>query len=139
VTAQQNDFHLPTRHSQRVPFEQFEPLLIRIRQAYNCSQKDALQLMGYNGSSVYAAWGESGAPVTAVNAAKGVLADLGEGNSVVIEQPALPMAVPVEAERQFGFDELSHLFAALHGIALPQEAHRALIRKLAREIARTDD
>lgn len=110
-----------SRKERVIPWADFEPLLSQLRQAADCNQEEAMRLIGYGGGTMINTWKKEGAPILAVNALRYILADLN---------------VPQEkkVEKQFSFDELTALFAALQGWHVEDDVKRALTKKIAREM-----
>jgi len=94
-----------SRHArqQRVPHDQLAPLVREVRQEFNCSNDEALRMMGYAGGTQWAAWRRNGAPAVALQAAKGVLADLRTSTILTppgTPAPELPLRPAPEAARE---------------------------------------
>lgn len=111
---------------QIAPLSEFEPLLSQLRQALDCNNNEAMEHIGYAGASHLSEWRRTGQAATlGINAAKGVLAELGH-------TPVIP-----KATSPFTIEEMSQLFALCIGVALPKEQLAPLMRKLAREMQET--
>lgn len=110
------------KHMQIVPWSEVEPLFNQAIQATNSNITQVLAVIGYSSSSVYANWRDRGqAPVRAKYALLGLLSEL----RVKVERPV---------EKQFTFEELTGLFAALQGWPVPDETRRTLTKKIANAI-----
>jgi hypothetical protein len=113
-----------TRAGRIVSWSEFEPLLSQLRQKLNCGQHEAMQYLGYAGSTHVVVWRkEDEVPILAVNAIKWVLYESGS-------------VAPQKVIKQFDLNELSRLFALASGIPIPEDQRRAIIAKLAGELAR---
>lgn len=113
-----------SRKDRTVPWAEFEPYFNQLRTALDANQDDTCKYIGYGGGTVIATWRRDGVPTLAFNAIRWALYDL--------KQPA-PAVKPT---LQFTFDELGDLFDTVRGRALPDEARRALLKKLAVELTR---
>jgi len=103
------------------PWAEFEPLLHQAIQATNSNQTQVMEAVGYS-SGVIAAWRKADkVPLSAKYGMLGLLTEL----RVSVERPAI---------KQFTFDELTGLFAALQGWTLPNDTRKALVKRVAREI-----
>jgi hypothetical protein len=106
-------------------WDKFDPLLSQLRQKMDCSNDEALQLIGYSGATMISAWRKRGVPILAVNAAVGVLSELGEK--------------PIRRRREsWTYEEWSLIFATLNGIEVHRDNRRNLARKVAAEIMETE-
>lgn len=103
------------------PWSEFEPLFSQLRQATNSSNDEVMKLIGYSGATMLSAWKKEGVPTLAFFSAKYHLHDL-------------KVETKREVIKQFTFDELTGLFAALNYWTLPEEARRGLIKKIAKEL-----
>lgn len=114
----------PNKHRSLGSLEEFEALCSQLRQALNItSNGEVMSYIGYAGGSNLSDWRKKGqVPTVAVNAAKGVLADL----------RVVPQARVV---RPFSSEELSRIFALCVGIDIPPEQKGPLLAKLAKELA----
>lgn len=84
-----------------------------------------MQYLGYAGGTHGSAWRkEDEVPILAMNAIKWVLHEAGTS-------PVVPKAV-----RHFTHDEIAQLFALAMGYIIPEAERKALIGKLAGELAR---
>lgn len=104
-------------------WDKFEPLLSQLRQKMDCTNHEALQLIGYSGATMFAEWKRRGVPILAINAAVGVLSELGEKPN---RRPSI----------KWTYEELSAIFAVLNGIEVPNR--RNLARKIAAEMMETE-
>jgi DNA-binding XRE family transcriptional regulator len=104
-------------------WDKFEPLLSQIRQKMDCTQDEAFKFLGYSGATMCALWKKRGVPILAVNAAVGVLSDLGEKPNR-------------RAPLKWTYEELSSIFAVLNGIEIPNRKN--LARKIAAEMMETE-
>lgn len=122
--------HISKRRESRkgrvVPLAEFEPYFNQLRTALDASQDEAGRHMGYGGGSMFSTWREEGVPIVALNAIRWCLLDL--------KQEVIAPVRPTP--RQFTFDELTDLFDAVRDRPLPEDARRAIIKKLAAELAR---
>jgi hypothetical protein len=112
----------PTKSRSLAPFEEFEALFSQLRQALNITANaEAMAYIGYAGGSNLSDWRKKGqVPAVAVNALKGVLADL-------------RVAPQARIVRQFSLDELAVIFTAIMRSDLPERG--PLLAKLAKELA----
>lgn len=107
-----------------VPWHEFEPMLNQLRNKLDCNQQEALQYMGYAGATHLNEWRKKGSvPILAVNSIKWILSEAG----IAAERPIV---------RQFSPDELALLFGLANGFSVPDDKRRAIIGKLAMELAR---
>jgi hypothetical protein len=114
------------KHTKRrsvVPIAEFEALFSQLRQALHpATVGEVMEHLGYAGGSHLAEWRKKGnAPVLAINAAKGVLAEL-------------RVAPQARVVRPFSTEELSRIFALCVGIDIPPEQKGPLLAKLAKEL-----
>lgn len=106
------------RRRQCVPWDNFAPLLNQAIQATNSSQTQVMETTGYS-DSVIAAWRKANeVPLCAKYTILGLLAEL----RIKVERPI---------GKEFSFDELTGLFAALQGWSLPDDTRRQLTKKIA--------
>ena len=110
-----------SRKERIVPWLDFEPYLNQLRTKASCTTTEALQLIGYGGATQLSNWRREGVPLIALNAIRYILHDM----NIEVERPAV---------KQFTFDELTGLFAALQSWTLPDDTRKALVKRVAREI-----
>jgi hypothetical protein len=112
----------PSKSRSLGSLEEFEALYSQLRQALNItSNGEVMSYIGYAGGSNLSDWRKKGqVPTVAVNAAKGVLADL-------------RVAPQARIVRQFDLDELAVIFTAVMRSDLPERG--PLLAKLAKELA----
>lgn len=112
----------PSKSRSLGSMEEFEALCSQLRQALNItSNGEIMSYIGYAGGSNLSAWRKRGqVPAVAVNAAKGVFADL-------------RVAPQARIVRQFDLDELATLFTSVMRSDLPERG--PLLAKLAKELA----
>jgi hypothetical protein len=109
------------KQTQTVPWHEFEPLLARARQALGWTNAEITKAVGYDSSSQASAWQKQGKVATrAKYALLGLLAER-----------------DVKNERNvFTHAELSRLFAVLANIPVPEAERKALVAKIAKELAK---
>ena len=108
-----------TKVTASVPFSEIEPLLERAQRTSNASATEVLRCIGYNSSSAAANWRTRGtAPLKVKQALLGMLSEF--------ETPLV--------HKQFTFDELTGLFAALQGWTIPPDVKQMLIKKIIKEM-----
>lgn len=114
-----------TRAGRVVSWSELEPLLSQLRQKLGCSKQEAMQYLGYAGGSHLDAWRKlDEVPILAMNSIKWVLHEAGVA-------PVAPKAVP-----HFTHDEMAQMFALAMGYIIPEAERKALLGKLAGELAR---
>lgn len=59
-----------------VPWGDYAPLLRKLRDVLNCSEADAMRMIGYAGGSHLAGWKREGVPIIAMNATNWILHQL---------------------------------------------------------------
>lgn len=115
---------MKTRSRVEVPFEEFEALITQLRNLNNdCSQSEAMRLIGYEGSTI-AGWRNSNkVPIVAMNAINWVLHQIGIHGEIKPQRTTL------------SFEEQANLFGCLQGFELSEVKRKELTKKLATILA----
>jgi len=112
---------MTTRNHEKIPYAEIEPLLNLVKNSCGSSESQVLMTIGYSNNAA-TDWRQLGmVPLRVKYGLLGLAAEL--------------KLKDTSRQKQFNFDELAAMFAALNGMDVPVERRQKLVKKLAAEMA----